>query len=297
MNHPEIRMLIRRSMIALLGFAAALGAQPTTSDIYLARLTVQNGRVTVGAPINITNRPGYDNQPSFTPDSRAVLYTSTREDAQSDIYRYDLTAKTINRVTNTPESEYSATVMPDGARFSVIRVERDSAQRLWSFALDGSDPKLVIESLKPVGYHAWLDANTLAMFVLGSPNALVFGDLRTKKLDTLARGIGRSLAKLPNAPGFSFTQTVDSAARVRTLAALGATPVDVVSLPRRVQDLAWLSNGSVLVGSGSKLLSWQPGASAFSEVVDLASAGITDITRLAVSPDGQWLAFVAVPRP
>ena len=42
---------------------------------------------------------------------------------------------------------------------------------------------------------------------------------------------------------------------------------------------------------------WKPGASGFSDVVDFAAAGITDITRLAVSPDGQWLAFVAVPRP
>jgi dipeptidyl aminopeptidase/acylaminoacyl peptidase len=296
MNHSEAGMLIRRSMMALLGIAASLNAQAPT-DVYLARLTVQNGRLSVGAPTNFTNRPGYDNQPSFTPDSRAVLYTSTREDAQSDIYRYDIAAKTIRRVTNTAESEYSATVMPGAKRFSVIRVERDSAQRLWSFALDGSDPQLVIESLKPVGYHVWLDANTLAMFVLGSPNALVFGDLRTKKMDTLARGIGRSLAKLPNAAGFSFTQTVDSAPRVRSMTGPGATPVDVVSLPRRVQDLAWLPNGSLLVGSGAKLMMWQQGASAFSELVDLTSVGITDITRLTVSPDGQWLAFVAVPRP
>jgi len=289
-------MLIRRSIIALLGIATSLRAQAPT-DIYLARLTVQNGRLSVGTAANFTNRPGYDNQPSFTPDGRAVLYTSTREDAQSDIYRYDITAKTITRVTDTPESEYSATVMPGGKRFSVIRVERDSAQRLWSFALDGSDPELVIESLKPVGYHVWVDSNTVAMFVLGSPNALVFGDLRTKKMDTLARGIGRSLAQLPTTRGFSFTQIVDSAGLVRALTRPGGKRTDVVTLPRRVQDLAWLSNGSLLIGSGSKLMIWKPGASGFSDVVDFAAAGITDITRLAVSPDGQWLAFVAVPRP
>src|SRR5205085_5230181 len=116
--------------------------------------------------------PGYGNQPSFLPDSRAILYTSRREDGQSDIYRYDIGSAATTGVTTTPESEYSATVMPGGRRFSVIRVEKDSTQRLWSFALDGSDPRIVVESLKPVGYHAWLDATTLAMFVLGSPNAL-----------------------------------------------------------------------------------------------------------------------------
>lgn len=290
--------MMRRSWIALLAIAVSAGAQaPPSTDIYLARLTMQDGRLSVGTPTNVTKREGYDNQPSFTPDSRAFLYTSTREDAQSDIYRYDVASQTATRVTTTPESEYSATVMPGGKRFSVIRVERDSTQRLWSFALDGSDPQLVVESLKPVGYHVWIDDNTLAMFVLGSPNALVFGDLRTKKMDTLARGIGRSLATLPNARGFSFTQIVDSAARVRALTRPAGERTDVVSLPRRVQDLTWLSNGRLLVGSGSKLMMWQPGASGFSDVVDFAAAGITDITRLAVSLDGQWLAFVAVPRP
>jgi hypothetical protein len=291
-------MLMRRTLLLLLVLAAPSRAQtPPSTDIFLAPLAMQNGRPMIGVPVNITNRPGYDNQPSFTPDSRSILYTSTREDAQSDIYRYDLGSKQITRVTSTPESEYSATVMPGGTRFSAIRVERDSAQRLWSFALDGSDPKVVIASLKPVGYHAWLDANVLVMFVLGQPNALVAGDMRGGKLDTLARGIGRSLAALPDRLGFSYTQTVDSVQMLRTM---GRPPramtSDLVRLPRGSQDIAWLPGSAALVGSGSKLLFWHAGAAGWSEVGDVASAGATEITRIAVSPDGQWVAFVAVPK-
>lgn len=260
---------------------------PPSADIYLVDLA--SHRAT-----NITNRPGYDNQPSFTPDGRAILYTSTRDDGQSDIYRYDIAARTISRVTTTPESEYSATVMPGGTRFSVIRVEKDSTQRLWSFALDGSDPKLVIASLKPVGYHAWLDANTLAMFVLGSPNALVLGDLRTGKMDTVARGIGRSLAKLPDGSGFSFTQQTDTI----TLRAMdGARKIrDITMLHRGVQDIVWLSDGSLVVGRGSKLLQLPKDGQWWIQLADLTADGVTEITRLAVSPDGKWLAIVAVPK-
>src|SRR5690242_6504377 len=102
--------------------SAALGAQataPPSTDIFLAPVRVQGGHPVIGATVNITNRPCYDNQPSFTPDSRSVLFTSVRADAQADIYRYEIAAKTTARITSTPESEYSATVYGTCERFSV----------------------------------------------------------------------------------------------------------------------------------------------------------------------------------
>src|SRR5881394_3042302 len=116
---------------ALIATTAGLRAQqPPSTDIFLAPLSIEDGRPVIGSPVNVTNRPGYDNQPSFTPDGHALLFTSIHDDGQSDIYRYDLATKEITRVTNTPESEYSATVMPGNQRFSVVRVEMDSTQRL-----------------------------------------------------------------------------------------------------------------------------------------------------------------------
>jgi len=287
-----------RVIISLVAMCVAmpLGAQGST-DIYLAPLSMQNGRPVVGAPLNLTNRPGYDNQPSFTPDSKTILYTSTREDAQSDIYKIAIATKAITRVTTTSESEYSATVMPGGMRFSVIRVERDSTQRLWSFGIDGADPRVVIESLKPVGYHAWIDANNLALFVLGRPNALVHTDIRTQKSDTLARRIGRSLAPLPGGGGFSFVRQEDSSSTLVAATWPGFVTTDLVALPRGVQDIAWVSPSVVLAGSGSRLLAWTKGAASWEPVADFGAAGLTDITRLAVSPDGHWLAIVATPKP
>ena len=55
-----------------------------------------------------------------------------------DIYRYVVASKRIEAVTQTPESEYSATVTPDGERISVIRVEGDGTQRLWAFSINGT---------------------------------------------------------------------------------------------------------------------------------------------------------------
>ena len=80
-------------------------------------------------------------------------------------------SKTISQVTNTPESEYSPTVTPDGRHISVIRVESDGTQRLWQFTLDGREPTVLCPGIKPVGYHAWADASVLVLFVLGAAGA------------------------------------------------------------------------------------------------------------------------------
>ena len=83
-------------------------AAPPDTEIFLAPLT-PGATPRVGAPVNITRSPGYDNQPSFTPDGRAILFTSMRGGTQTDIYRYDVASGETARVTNTPESEYSPT--------------------------------------------------------------------------------------------------------------------------------------------------------------------------------------------
>ena len=285
--------------------AGAQAAQaPPATDIFLAPLSITStdGRPVIGKPVNVTNRPGYDNQPAFTPDSKGVLFTSIHEDGggQSDIYRYDLGTKAITRVTSTPESEYSATIMPGGQRFSVIRVERDSAQRLWSFAMDGSDPQLLVPTVKPVGYHAWIDPDNLALFVLGNPNALVHYDLRSGHADTLARNIGRSLAPTIGGGGFSFTAHDSAAAgvvKLKTMSWPYQTIGDLVALPRGSEDIVWLARDLVLSSTGSKLVSWKPGTPDWQDAIDLAPAGLSRISRLAVSQDGKWLAIVAVPVP
>jgi len=84
---------------------AAPAPRPNT-EIFLAPLTTKDGRIEVGAPVNITSNPGYDNQPFFTRDGRAVLFTSVRgRGPETDIYRYDIAASTVSQVTETPESE------------------------------------------------------------------------------------------------------------------------------------------------------------------------------------------------
>lgn len=282
--------------IALL---ALQGPPPPATDIYVADLRVANGRVTVGTPVNVTARPGYDNQPFFLPDGRSFFYTSVREDAQADIYRYDLGRRTSTRVTATPESEYSPTPLPDGNGFSVVRVEADSTQRLWAFDADGARPRLVLDSIKPVGYQAWGDDHTLLLFVLGTPATLRLADARSPGAPgtTLARDIGRSLQRIPGRTAVSFVQrdSINGA----SLAAVDIGTQRVTQLtktPAGADFFVWTPDGIVLTASGTTLYQWNSrSGGAWEKVADFAAAGLSNVTRLAISPRGDRLALVAVP--
>lgn len=288
-----------RSVAALLIAVSAAGAQaPSNPEIYLLPLSVRGPTITVGPAVNVTNRPGYDNQPSFTSDGHELYFTSTRADSQADIYRYHVESKTIERVTHTaPESEYSATQLPYPKNFSVIRVEKDSTQRLWMLSPDGSAGRPVFTDIKPVGYHTWLDDDRLALFVLGSPNALVLADRRTGKGDTLARDIGRSLVTLPHGGGFTFLahrgpDWVLTEVRL-TRAGKVAYIHPLTTVPRGMDYIAWVG-GTALGGTGSKLMAWTPGHG-WREVADLAPQGLARISRIAVDRKLTRLAIVAEP--
>jgi hypothetical protein len=243
--------------------------------------------------VNITDRPGYDNQPAFSPDGGRLLFTSFRG-GQTDIYRYDLRSGETSRVTATPESEYSPVVMPGGTTFSTVRVEADGRQRLWAFGLDGTDPRLVLDAVEPVGYHAWGDAHTLVLFVLGDPPTLQQADTRTGKAEIRARHIGRALHPVPGRHAVSFVHKPDDGGwSIQQLApGTGAVTTLVPTLPGR-EDYAWLPDGALVMGDGGVLYRTTPRDGTWEVLADFSALGVTNITRLAADPAGGWLAFVA----
>ncbi len=292
----------------LIGLAGTLSAfpaiaqaeQPGAPDIFLSSLRLNDGVLAVGAPVNITNRSGYDNQPSFTPDGAAILYTSQRE-GQTDIYRYDLRTKRTTQVTNTPESEYSARVTPDGRSITVVRVEEGGTQRLWRFAIAGqAAPQPLLPDVKPVGYYAWADDRTLALFVLGSddtPNTLQVARLGSARRDTVLTGVGRSLYRVPGKHEVSFLHAAASPRSIQVLDPSTQALRRVADPLEGSEDFAWYSERLLVMARGTRI--YQHAAvpeGDWRQVADLADDGLMDITRLVVSPRGDWLAFAAIPR-
>jgi Tol biopolymer transport system component len=274
---------------------APLSAQ-AASDVYLLSLARDGSTLRLGAPVNMSASAGYDNQPSFTPDAAAVLFTSVREGGQSDIYRYNIAAKNLARLTGAPESEYSALVTPDGAHFSTIRVEVDSVQRLWKFPLAGGAPTVVLEQLRPVGYHTWVSDTLLALFVLGSPNTLQIASTRTGASRVVANNIGRSLHTIPGTKLVSFVDKSADPWQVSSMNPETGAKVPLVATQGRSEDLAWLDANTILCSNGTQLLISRRLGGAFQSwevAAELAPLGLSGVSRLAVSGNGNWLALVA----
>lgn len=277
------------------GVVPPLAAQgPPPTDIYVVPLAQSGERLQFGAPVNITRRVGYDNQPSFAPDGQSLYYTAIYH-GQADTYRYDRQTGTITRITSTDEeSEYSPALMPDGFHLSVLKVERDSSQRIWRYDLTGDAGRMVLGHARPIGYYAWGNAYTLAVFLLGKPTTLQLVDLRTEAAFQVADHVGRTVLKAPNRSAVSFLHGVNGDTLIRE--------VDLVT--REIRTLApavsgqeyytWMPDGSLLMAQASKLFRWRrPGGTEWEEVADFESARLRGISRLAVSPAGDAVALVA----
>lgn len=277
--------------------AAAQTAPPPATEIYLAPIRLGPVAPTMGpARVASENPAGYDNQPFFGDDARTMLFTSNRDGKQTDLYFIELQTRQIRRLTSTPESEYSPTVMPGEAGVSAIRVEADGTQRVWQFGGDGAAVAPVLKDVKPVGYHAWIDAGRIAVYVLGKPATLEIVEVATGARQVAARDIGRAVLRRPGG-SISFVQHEGEAWTVKEwLPASGEIKTLVPALPGSAErDAAWAPDGTLFMTRGGEVHWWRPGQDGWTLLSD---PEIGPLTRMAVSPDGRWLALVAAePRP
>ena len=308
-----LRLFIAGLALALLTGPAGRSQAPPESDVFLVNLRMEKGDLRVGKPENITRRKGYDNQPCFAPDGRSLLYTSVRDDGQADVYRYDLRKQLSSRLTQTAESEYSPTPTPDGKHFSVVRVEKDSTQRLWQFPLAGGEPTLLLAHVKPVGYHCWLGPDSLALFVLADSrtdsrtdrrtaqsrpdesNSLYLARVGTGDTVRIERRIGRAIARIPGGSTVSFVHKQGTAWEIKRLDPRTRQITPLAPALAGSEDYAWLPDGTLLMGQGTRLYHCNPsapGGAEWKEVADLGPYGISQLSRLSVSPRGDRLALV-----
>jgi len=292
---------LRRAIGAICIVAALAGcSDPPTglpdSDLFLVEITAGDAGRSYGPPVNLTEHPGYDNHPAFTADGLALLYASGEED-RIDIYRRDLAGGPAIPVTENATREYAPRQIPDAGGLSVVRAEPDGSQRLWRLDAAGQDPLLLLEWEDPVAAYEWIDRDLVALVVANDPTELKLADSGIGWAEALpiAVGVGHTLRVVPGGNAISFVQ--ERSETESWIVAVDLMMRDerriVEMLPGSV-DFVWLPSGELLTARGPKLFLFGPGtAGAWREVADFSSACLNDISRLAVSPEGDRLVLVA----
>lgn len=281
-------------LFTCLSFPLFIAGQAPGTDIYLYDISLINGRVNYYNPIRITDREGYDNQPSFMPDGKSLLFSSDRDGGnQTDIYQYIIPKDKIERLTQTAESEYSPQFIPGKRHFSVVRVEADGeTQRIWKFPLRaGGRAEVLLPEVKPVGYYAWIDRGTLATFLLPEPFELKSFHLDGREGRTIQREVGRSIHMIPNEYAITYVDKSDTSDwQIQKLGLTTGETTALVSCLKGEEDFCWSSDGYMLMGSEGRLYMFIPGKD--TEWRFVGDLGIGDFYRMAISPDGTKLAVV-----
>jgi hypothetical protein len=286
-------------------FVLQIFAQLPESEVWLFDYNAKTTMVNMLSGINISNNPGYDNQPFFAVDSKSLLWTSQRDSGQTDIFSYSIPDKLSLRLTQTSVSEYSPEFIPGSHYFSCVVVEKDSTQRLWRYNLNKNDTsskpsELMFPEIKNVAYSRWFRKDMVYLCILPEPmhlDVIVQKEGKVLQQEKLTAYGGRSMQAccVKRKKWFFYTEMKNDS----TFFIHGNQPGSkhfispAIPCPSGSQDFTVDRNGHILMAKGTKIYSWTIGKSTeWKELCDMKNAGMHKITRMMISPDGKHIAVV-----
>lgn len=240
------------------------------------------------------NKRGYNNQPAFVNNNDLWLSMQMPYDTtQTEVYSLNLATKLKTRITATTESEFSPSPTPDPYYFSCVRVEKGKKQRLWKMPYSRtSEGEPLFSNITNVGYHAWINDKSVAMFLVGSPHNLVVGNTITQTTTFVSPNIGRCLRTTPDGQLLYVFKATNEVWYIKKYNPATYSSEIVVKTVAGSEDFVLLENNTLLMGKGSQVFKLKIGKDTrWQEVADLRYYGIRNIDRLAVS-SGNKLALV-----
>lgn len=255
-----------------------------------------------------------------SPDGHWLVWDQRETDlaankGRTDIWRLDLTRKGAvpeKLAADPAKSESSPAFTPDG-KWVFFTADKDGKSAVWRVAIGGGTPALVADQdvggfkIAPTGDKllVWADRPVGAKSLADKPRPGAGGSARTyddyfiRHWDTWSDGQRSQLFVLPLADG----QTSGDGT-----ALVGALVGDTPSKPfGDGTELAWSKDGKTVFFTLREAGKTEPlstnldifsvAADGSSTPVNLTKANQATDTLPTVSPDGKWLAYVAMKRP
>ncbi|HEX5003085.1 MAG TPA: hypothetical protein VFW78_11370 [Bacteroidia bacterium] len=277
--------------LALIALLPAFG-QSLSTDIFLFDIAPQQSGYRISKPINITRHEGYDNQPEFSADSHKIYYVSATDTNQTDLMVYEIATGKSRHLSHSRESEFSPKLTSKSDQISVVRIDNDHFQRLYSYSITDSSAKLLSGSNDSVAYYCWLSDSVVAMACLNGKMDLYLCNVKSNTSRLVAGNVGRTLLKIPSTSDLLFTVPEDSGFVLKKFDTHSGETA--VFAPRLFEtaDFAFTPDGELLGGHQGKLYRYTASEGNWKLMADLQSE-IGLFYRLAVSPDGKKIAVVS----
>lgn len=263
-------------------------AQLPVTQLYHFKITKVGGEYSIksGKYITAFNPRGYNNQPAFFNDDIVYFTTNYYDSIQTEIAKFDFFEKKLERITYTPESEYSPIAVPATVQFSCVRVESDGkTQTLSIYPLDGMGiAKRYMNNTRNIGYYNWLDDKSLALFLVEEPSpTLAIAEAISERRKIILDKVGRTL-KVDVNGNLYFVHKIDHGPWQIKMLDRDANKLKIITETlEEVEDFELLVDGSILSGKGSKLYHTYPDTrTGWVEIADLSDYQINNISRIAV---------------
>ena len=292
--------------------AAPAPAPPPGTDIYLVAARERSGVDENGEADAGVGRAGLRQSAELQPgrQSDPVCRQSRR---QADRYLRVRSRRTARHAADAdrrerklsdlscPRAPVQPAVSPSSNRSSIKRATGRSRpiQRLWRFNAEGKSPQLILATSIPWAITpGWTPINwccSSSVARASRPRCRSRAS-RPARRRSSPRALADRCIAFPERALASFVQR--EASGEFWVKQIDITTKKIDPLVKAVEgssdrDMAWMPDGkTILMSTGTKVMSWTRGAAGWTEVFDGAPHQLGAITRLSVSPKGDAVAIV-----
>lgn len=244
----------------------------------------------------ITEMPGIEMHPSWSPDGRWITFVSYRTfmDGDKEIYRVRPGGGQLERLTHNETWDFYALWSPDSEKIAFLSDEF----LLQFFILNVKEKaKIQIDDMIGVRDFSWSpDGRWLALLAgEGGRPYLIHPDGSEKRLllDETHRLITSNLVWSPDSEWLAFGQYVDSYSQIFRVRADGSQVERLTNGEIHHLDPLWSPDGNWLVYTQVRSFEQQ----IFKMQADgrnpqAVSSPLSNIEKIVWSPDGKWLYFL-----
>ncbi|MFT5521445.1 MAG: hypothetical protein ACI9IA_002046 [Enterobacterales bacterium] len=269
------------------------------SEIHLFDLTLEDGKYTLKNGNNISNNKDYDSQPYFTPLGKTLLFSSSRDGKQTDVYEYTLKTQKTAQLTNTPHSEFSPKSVGDTGNVSFVSEGFNPYQSVWQLDVKSGKQSWLLNSKEPVGYYQLNEATGDVLFWSRFGWSVQYLNIKTNQNRFVSgNAIPSTPQQIPNSNRFSFVHRQSNGqVWIKAFDPIDFSITPIAPIYDSNYDYGWAPNGDILRFDENKLSIWPFGNKGYDWKIgqDMSKLFKGKIGRLAVSNDGKNIALVESP--